>query len=79
MNKDYGDISKEELISQMKERANEGWTCFVKWTCEKCGERVACNSPNEFFEQGYIHEECGHNSHPKRFGLLLMKEGGNNK
>jgi len=67
------DVSKDEILSQMKKCIDTGWTCFVKWTCEKCGERVTCNTPNAFFTEGYIHEDCGHISFPNKFGLVIIK------
>jgi hypothetical protein len=69
---EFNDLPAEEIIKLMKEKIEEGWICFVKWTCEDCGERVACNTANAFFMDGYTHEECGHTSHPDKFGLLIM-------
>ena len=66
-------LSQEEVIKQMDAKIYMGWSCFIKWTCESCGERVTCSTPNGFFTKGYTHDECGHTSHPKVFGILVMQ------
>jgi hypothetical protein len=72
------DITQEELIKEMERLTNLGWICFVKWTCERCQERVTCDLPNTIFTKGYEHTEkddgtkCGCVSYPERFGLLIM-------
>jgi len=74
-----GDVSKEEVLESMKMWKALGFICFIKWTCEKCGERIACETPNTFFEQGYIHRDCGYTSFPKGYGLVVMKGFKNKK
>jgi len=72
INKEYNDLSQRKIIEKMKKFIDQGWLCFIKWTCDKCGERVTCNTPNAFFTEGYTHEECGHTSYPKKFGLMII-------
>jgi len=69
----YNDVSQEEIVELMNEYIDKGWTCFIKWTCENCRERVVCNTPNTFFTEGYLHEGCGFYSYPDKFGLVIMK------
>ena len=68
----YRDLPTEEIIEMMKDMIDKGFQCFIKWTCENCGERVTSNTPNVFFTQGYLHEDCSHVSFPEKFGLMVM-------
>jgi len=70
------DVPEEEIIAFMEARIKEGWICYVKWTCEKCGARCASNTPNTFNKGGYKHEECGHTSSPKGYGVMTYKGPG---
>ena len=71
---EYKDLSGEKIIELMRKLISRGFVCFVKYTCEKCGERVTCTQPNSFFTNGYTHDEtyCGHTSFPDKFGLIVM-------
>lgn len=67
------DKPKEEILELMNDtlKRSPNARCFIKWTCEKCGERCTSDNPDVFHEDGYIHEECGHMSHPTLFGLRI--------
>ena len=69
----YNDLPQEEIVEMMEDMINKGFTCYVKWTCEKCGKRATCNTPNVFFTEGLTHEDCGHTTYPTKFGLMVMK------
>lgn len=77
-NQKHKDLETSELLKEMEKKIKEGFTCFVKWTCEKCNERVTCTTPNAFFTKGFCHQEksdgspCGFVSYPKKFGLAIM-------
>jgi len=73
------DRSQVEIVELMDRLIGEGWDCFIKWTCEKCSERCSSNKPNTFNEGGYLHEECGHLSHPKGYGLMTTRSLGRAK
>jgi len=76
--KDYKDLPEEEILKQMEEHINKGRTCFIKWVCQGCNERVTCDTPNAFFTEGFTHTEkedgtkCGFTSFPDKFGLVVM-------
>jgi hypothetical protein len=78
----YNDLPVEEIIPMMEDLINKGFTCYIKWLCEGCGERVTSDTPNSFFTEGYTCEECGETSYPTKYGLLViwsnLKTGGNN-
>ena len=73
MNK-FNDLPEEKAIEMAQRMVSKGWNVRVKWTCERCGEIVTCNTPNAFFTEGYIHEDCGHKSFPKELGLIIEKK-----
>lgn len=69
----------EQLKKAMEKLIADGLICYVKWTCQGCGERVTCTTHNALFIEGYEHTEkkdgspCGFVSYPEKFGLLVMK------
>lgn len=73
------EYNQEELIEAMKKFIDEDFICYVKWTCEGCGERVTCSTHNAIFTEGYRHTEkadgspCGFVSYPEKFGMVVMK------
>lgn len=69
---EFADLKQEEIIELMKETIKRKGLCFVKYTCGRCRERVTCSTPNAFFTEGYIHEDCGFTSFPTEFGLSVM-------
>jgi len=69
----YKDLPQEEITDMMNDVIGKGFTCYIKWTCENCGERATSNTPNTFFTEGYIHEDCGHTTYPTKFGLVVTK------
>jgi len=72
MKNEYNDLPTEEIIDLMQDWIGRGFICFVKYICENCHERVTCTTPNAFFTNGYKHDDCGHTSFPKVFGLVVM-------
>ena len=72
MKNEYNDLPTNEILKMMKDMIEKGFSCYIKWVCEKCGERVTSNTPNAFFTEGYFHEDCGHTSFPDEFGLMVM-------
>jgi hypothetical protein len=74
MKNEYNDLPPEEIVTLMEKLITEGFSVYVKWVCEGCGERVTCNNANSFFlkgwkHEGWKHEDCGFVSFPKRYGL----------
>ena len=66
------DISPEQLIKDMDRLSGQGFMCFVKFTCDHCGSRQTCPSPNVLFSEGYNCEECKKVTYPKKFGMMVM-------
>lgn len=72
----------EQLKKAMEDLISRGFTCYVKWTCEGCGERVTCTTSNAIFTEGYEHtekkdgSECGFVTYPEKYGLVIMKAMG---
>ena len=75
---EHNDIDVFQLAVEMEQLVRRGFLVFVKWDCEKCGERVTCEQPNKIFTEGYTHTEkkdgtpCGHTSFPAKFGMMVM-------
>jgi hypothetical protein len=67
------DKPKDEIIALLDRVAAAGANGYIKWTCEKCGQRCMSAVPNVFNEGGYLHDEphCGHMSHPTKYGMML--------
>lgn len=78
MIEEHNDWEQDKLLAEMEKLSVQGCACFVKWTCEGCGERVTCDKPNTFFTKGFRHTmksdntHCGHISFPTKFGLMIM-------
>lgn len=66
------DKPKVQIEKIIRERNEKGWTCFAKWTCERCGKRCASKEPNVVREEQKC--DCGHISHPVGFGVMIAKE-----
>jgi len=64
-----------EVATAMIKHMLEGHTCFVKWTCGKCKERVISNESNRI-SSNMKHEECGHTTDIEvaGAGLLVMMQ-----
>lgn len=63
------------IVREMKKHAEAGHQCFLKWTCEKCGQRATANEPNRV-SRLMLHEDCGHITDLAHSGcnfLLIMK------
>lgn len=73
MTNEYNDLPEEEIIKLADDMIQKGFIVYFKWNCEKCKERVTCNTPNAFFTEGWVHEECGYKSFPDKYGLLVEK------
>lgn len=69
---DPKDIPPEQLVKDMDRLIKQGFTVFVKFTCDHCSSRQTCPSPNVLFTKGYTCEECKKVSYPKKFGMMLM-------
>jgi hypothetical protein len=72
------DYPVDEVCAEMDRLIKQGCIVFVKYTCDKCGERVTSNVPNSFAREGYIHEEkgdgtpCGHLTVPIGINQLTI-------
>lgn len=72
------DIPWKDLIARMEELAKEGHQVFLKWTCEKCKQRVMAEKPNQVSTQMKHDEpECGHITDVTKTGggfVLVMRD-----
>lgn len=75
-NQEHQDLEVPELLEKMNELIERGCEVWVKYTCENCGERVTSNTPNAFFTEGWVHDDCGFKSFPKKFGLMIITKFG---
>jgi hypothetical protein len=81
---DYEDLPVDEILKMMDDLISKGFTCYVKWVCAGCGERVTSEVPNAFFTEGYCHTEksdgtnCGFTTFADKYGLLVIARGGYN-
>lgn len=55
---EYNDYPLSVIAESMQKQIARGATCYQKWTCGQCGDRVTGNIPNKLFTQGH-HEDCG--------------------
>jgi predicted RNA-binding Zn-ribbon protein involved in translation (DUF1610 family) len=70
---EHKDMPVEELLTTMDKLIKEGWVCYVKFDCSRCGSRQTSDTTNAFHTKGYTCEECDETSYPKKYGLLVMK------
>ena len=69
----YQDHPIPEVLANIEAKIKEGWICFVKFTCEKCGSRQTSDTPNSYAALGYTCEECGHLTQPKGINFMAVK------
>lgn len=46
------DFPFEEVVRSAEQKIEEGYTIFQKFTCVGCGQRLAMDVPNTFYETG---------------------------
>lgn len=72
------DYAIDVIIKAMDEMIEKGFDVYVKWTCDKCGERCTSNIPNVYNTGGYIHEEredgtvCGYLTYPIGINYFIV-------
>ena len=66
------DYPIDEVLANIEKQAAQGFLCFVKYTCEGCGNRNTATDPNVFHPEGYICQTCHHLTIPKGINFLLV-------
>jgi rRNA maturation endonuclease Nob1 len=73
------DLPREELLNRANIILNSFHEfgikadVYFKFTCEKCGERVAFKQPNILFENGECFK-CGHTTVVTKGGFMLQAD-----
>lgn len=54
---EYTDASLDEIAEAAGREIEAGATIYQKFTCERCGDRVVIDTPNQLFTKGR-HDDC---------------------
>lgn len=65
------DYPFDEIVEAVERHAQNGFNCYQKFTCEKCGERLTMDIPNMLFERGTC-DKCGHISDIRKNGCNYL-------
>jgi hypothetical protein len=70
---EYHDYPLQEIADSMTKQMARGATCYQKWTCGQCHERVTMGVPDLVFEQCH-HDEphCGFTTDVREQGCNFM-------
>lgn len=60
-----------EAIAKAEELISKGATVFIKFTCEKCGNRLGFDEPNRLYTTGSC-DKCGHVTEIKKCGFAVI-------
>jgi ribosomal protein S27E len=69
------DLPLTELYIEAEARIAEGYIVFFKFTCEQCHARLTFSEPNTLYTDGEC-DKCGHVTHLKYGGFLIVKRVG---
>jgi predicted RNA-binding Zn-ribbon protein involved in translation (DUF1610 family) len=64
---EYRDFPFEKMCEQAHGLIRQGMLVYQKFTCSTCGQRLAMEKPNVFFEEGTC-DRCGSVTDIKRRG-----------
>lgn len=65
----------EDIVREAEVLRQQGYMCFQRFTCEKCGTRQTMDEPAKFYTHGGC-EECKHVTHLKQCGFMAIKAPG---
>jgi len=60
-----------EIAVAVKEYAEKGFSCYQKFTCSACGQRLTMEEPNVLYKEGHC-DKCGHITNIEKQGCNYM-------
>lgn len=69
--KDYGDLPFVECVEMAEDLVRKGFVVYQKFTCGKCGQRLAMNKANSFYTSGTC-DKCGYETKIDKCGFILL-------
>ena len=73
--KNTNDLPRGVIEQKIKVLNADGWTCWAKWTCVRCGTRNVAPDP-DVLKEAYTCSKCQHLNKPDEFGIRTGKGAG---
>jgi len=67
------DYPIEECAKTAADAINGGYTIYQRFSCERCGQRLTMDVPNQFFRSGAC-DKCGHTSDITHCNYTAIKQ-----
>lgn len=67
----YNDLPFIECVEIAEDLVQKGYVVFQKFTCGKCGQRLAMDKSNAFYTSGSC-DKCGYVTKIEKCGFILI-------